>query len=72
MKEYIVVIHPDESGGYWTEVPALPGCGSQGETVEEAIEMTKDAIEGALESLRARGKPLPEEKDMVVKVQVAA
>ena len=30
MKEYIVIIDPDETGGYWTEVPALPGCGSQG------------------------------------------
>ena len=71
MKEYIVIIHPDESGGYWTEVPALTGCGSQGETVEEATEMTKDAIEGTLETLRAHGKPMPEERDLIVKVQVA-
>jgi antitoxin HicB len=43
--EYLLIIHPDEDGGFWTEVPALPGCGSQGETVDEAIEMTKDAIQ---------------------------
>ena len=72
MKEYVVILHPDETGGYWTEVPALPGCGSQGETVEQAIEMTKDAIEGTLEALRALGKPAPEERDLVVKVQVVA
>ena len=72
MKEYMVIIHPDETGGYWTEVPALPGCGSQGDSVEEAIEMTKDAIEGALEALRAHGKPIPEDKDVIVKVTVAA
>ena len=72
MREYMVIVHPDETGGYWTEVPAVPGCGSQGETVEEAIEMTKDAIEGALETLRAHGKPIPEERDVIVKVQVAA
>ncbi len=72
MREYVVIVHPDETGGYWTEVPAVPGCGSQGETMEEAIEMTKDAIEGVLETLRAHGKPMPEEKDVVVKVQVVA
>ena len=72
MREYTIIIHPDETGGYWTEVPALPGCGSQGETVEEAIEMTKDAIEGVLESLRAHGKPIPEDKGVVVKVTIPA
>ncbi len=72
MKEYMVIVHPDETGGYWTEVLALPGCGSQGEMVEEAIEMTKDAIEGALQTIRAHGKPIPEDKDLLVKVQVMA
>ncbi len=72
MREYVVIVHPDETGGYWTEVPAVPGCGSQGETMEEAIEMTKDAIEGVLETLKAHGKPMPEEKDVIVKVQVGA
>ncbi len=72
MREYVVIIHPDETGGYWTEVPALPGCGSQGETLEEAIAMTKDAIEGLLEALRSQGKPIPDDTDVVVKVTVAA
>jgi predicted RNase H-like HicB family nuclease len=72
MREYVVVVHPDETGGYWTEVPALPGCVSQGETIEEAIEMTKDAIEGVLESLQAHGEPIPEDRHMVVTVTVAA
>ncbi len=72
MREYVVIVHPDETGGYWTEVPVLPGCGSQGETIEEAIEMTKDAIEGVLETLHAHGRPLPEEKDVIVKIQVEA
>ena len=72
MREYVVIIHPDETGGYWTEVPALPGCGSQGETVEEAVEMTKDAIEGVLESLRSRGESIPEDKNVIAKVVVEA
>jgi antitoxin HicB len=72
MREYVIIVHPDETGGFWTEVPALPGCGSQGETVEEAIEMTKDAIEGVLETLEAHGKPIPEDRNIVIKVTVTA
>lgn len=49
-KTYTVVLHPDlEEGGYWVECPALPGCASQGDTMEEALEMIQDAIEGHLE-----------------------
>ncbi len=70
--EYTIIVHPDETGGYWSEVPALPGCGSQGETVEEAVGMTKDAIEGYLEALRAQGKSIPSDTSVVVKVTVAA
>ena len=66
--EYIVIIHPAEEGGYWTEVPALPGCGSQGETLEETIEMTKDAIKGWVEYLRDKGQTVPEDHDVVVTV----
>jgi len=72
MREYTVVVHPDETGGYWTEVPALPGCGSQGETVEEALEMTKDAIALWVQALRARGEAVPEEREIIAKVTVAA
>jgi antitoxin HicB len=72
MREYVIIVHPDETGGFWTEVPALPGCGSQGETVEEAIEMTKDAIEGVLETLEAHGEPIPEDRNIVIKVTVTA
>ena len=35
--EYTVVFHQAEEGGYWVEVPALPGCYSQGETLEESM-----------------------------------
>ncbi len=49
-KSYDVVLHPDlEDGGFWVECPALSGCASQGDTVEEALQMIKDAIEGHLE-----------------------
>ena len=49
-KKYNVVLHTDsEDGGYWIECPALPGCASQGDTVEEALAMIKDGIKGHLE-----------------------
>ena len=42
--KYIVLIHEDnESGGYWGECPELPGCFSQGETVDELMEHMKEA-----------------------------
>jgi predicted RNase H-like HicB family nuclease len=48
--EFKVVLHPDlEAGGYWVDCPALPGCSSQGDSVEEALDMIKDAIKGHLE-----------------------
>jgi predicted RNase H-like HicB family nuclease len=44
-----VILHPDrEEGGYWVECPELPGCLSQGETVEETLSMIRDAIKGHL------------------------
>lgn len=49
-RKFNVTLHPDlESGGYWVECPELPGCSSQGDSVEEALDMIKDAIEGHLE-----------------------
>jgi predicted RNase H-like HicB family nuclease len=49
-KEFKVILHPDlEDGGYWVECPELPGCSSQGDSVEEALDLIKDAIKGHLE-----------------------
>ncbi len=44
-REYSVVLHQAEEGGYWLDVPALPGCYSQGETVDEALANVREAIE---------------------------
>ncbi|MDA1068977.1 MAG: type II toxin-antitoxin system HicB family antitoxin [Verrucomicrobia bacterium] len=44
-----VIVHKAEEGGYWAEVPAIPGCISQGETKEELKENILEAIEGCLE-----------------------
>jgi predicted RNase H-like HicB family nuclease len=49
-RSFKVILHPDlEDGGYWIECPELPGCSSQGDSVEEALDMIKDAIKGHLE-----------------------
>ncbi len=43
------IIHPAEEGGYWAEVPALPGCITEGDTMEEVMANLKDAIVGWLD-----------------------
>jgi predicted RNase H-like HicB family nuclease len=43
-----VVIHQAEEGGYWAEVPAIPGCMTQGENMQELIANLYDAVEGCL------------------------
>lgn len=42
------IIHDDEDGGYWAEVPSIPGCATQGDTMEELIQNLYEAIEGCL------------------------
>jgi predicted RNase H-like HicB family nuclease len=42
------IVHEAEEGGFWAEVPAIPGCATQGETVEELMRNLKEAIEGCL------------------------
>lgn len=54
VEHYAVVIHDDPEGGYWAEAPALPGCYSQGETIEELKQNIREAIAGVLEVLQDR------------------
>ncbi len=43
-----VIVHEAEEGGYWAEVPAIPGCATQGETFEELLTNLYEAVEGCL------------------------
>lgn len=43
-----VVVHEADEGGYWAEVPAIPGCATQGETFEDLLQNLYEAIEGCL------------------------
>ncbi|AVH72843.1 MULTISPECIES: type II toxin-antitoxin system HicB family antitoxin [Nostoc] len=62
------IIHPAEEGGYWAEVPALPGCITEGDTIEEVMANLKDAIEGWLEVANSRNAI--ESTDQVVEIAV--
>lgn len=71
MLKYTVILVPEEEG-YSVEVPALPGCYTQGETRDEAISMAKEAIELYLESCKAHSEPIPEEtgvESLIVEVK---
>jgi len=70
--QYSVVVHEAEEGGYWVEVPALPGCYSQGETIEETLTHVREAIELYLEGLQEGGSPIPRDEEVVFRVEVAA
>jgi predicted RNase H-like HicB family nuclease len=43
-----IVVHEAEEGGFWAEVPAIPGCATEGETMDELLRNVRDAIEGCL------------------------
>ncbi len=72
---YTIILHPDpEEGGCTVTVPSLPGCITQGDTLEEAIAMAKDAIKLHLKVLAADGEPIPEEREhpQAIVIDVAA
>jgi predicted RNase H-like HicB family nuclease len=65
--QYPVVVKPDaEDGGFVVECPAIPGCVSEGDTVEEAMANIRDAIAGCLAVLRDKGEPLPPPADAII------
>ncbi len=64
--DYRVLLEPDETGGYVVSCPSLPGCYSQGETVEDALANIKEAIELCLEDLQARNEEIPDPSGVLV------
>ena len=65
MSKFAVVIHAEPAGGYWGEVPALPGCYSQGDTVDELLANLREAIAGVLEVMQEEGRTLEENVQVV-------
>ena len=67
--KFAVVVHPEPEGGYWGEVPALPGCYSQAETIEELLTNLREAIGVTLEVMREDGRS-PEQDLQVLELAV--
>ncbi|HOK17131.1 MAG TPA: type II toxin-antitoxin system HicB family antitoxin [Syntrophorhabdaceae bacterium] len=63
-----VIIHEAEEGGYWAEVPSIPGCATQGETFDELLSNIYEAVEGCL-SIDMKDIKMTE-KDKVLEIAV--
>ena len=69
---YTVIFEPAEEGGFIVYVPSLPGCHTQGETLDEAYQMAQDAIFGYLKTLQELKEEIPREAEssIVAKIPV--
>jgi len=65
-----VIVRPTENGEFWSEVPTLPGCVSQGGTVEATIANTRGAIRVWLTYLHEKSLPMPDQDATMVTVDV--
>src|SRR5215831_1415129 len=63
-----IVVHEAEEGGFWAEVPAIPGCASQGETMDELLRNVQEAIEGCLSIDIAEPKTDPKRRVLEIAV----
>jgi len=62
------IVHEAEEGGYWAEVPAIPGCATQGDTMDELLSNLREAIEGCLS---VELKPMQvTEKERIVEIAI--
>lgn len=74
MRTYTIVLEPEETGGFMVSVPALPGCFTQGASIEECRERAIEAIATHIAGLETDGEPVPEEagSPQLLTVTVAA
>jgi predicted RNase H-like HicB family nuclease len=63
MHTYKIHLHKEDEGGFTVIVPALPGCITYGEDVDDAIAMAKEAIELYIEELQERGEAIPDDNN---------
>jgi len=59
-----IMLRKEPEGGYTAYVPSLPGCVTYGETIEEATEMAREAVELYIESLIEHGEPIPSDNEI--------
>jgi len=62
------IVHEAEEGGYWAEVPAIPGCATQGETMQELLKNLQEAIKGCLSVEVDKPKKFP--KDRILEIAI--
>lgn len=63
-----ILVHQAEEGGYWAEVPSIPGCATQGDSLEELLENIREAVVGCL-SVNVRDVPVSE-ADQIIEITV--
>lgn len=68
---FTVILEREEDGGYHAFCPALKGCHTQGDTLDEALQNAREAIEAYVESLKARGEEVPAEDILIKPLEVA-
>ncbi|MCK4660322.1 MAG: type II toxin-antitoxin system HicB family antitoxin [Phycisphaerae bacterium] len=68
---YTVILEREADGGFHAFCPALKGCHSQGDSLDEAVANIREAIEAYLESIEAHGETIPREDILIKPVEVA-
>lgn len=68
---YTIVLERESDGGYHAFCPALPGCHTQGNSVDEAIDNSREAVALYIDSLRAHNEPLPVEDILINPIEIA-
>ena len=72
LRRFKIILEKEPTGGYSVSVPALPGCATQGETLEECMRNAKEAIELYLESLKEDKLSIPESDVLLEEIEVSA
>lgn len=68
---YTIILEREPDGGFHAYCPALKGCHSQGDTVDEAVDNMREAVEAFIESLEAHGEPIPAENLLIKPLEIA-
>ena len=72
LRKFKIILEKEPSGGFSVSVPSLPGCATQGETLEECIHNAKESIELYIESLKEDNLPMPESDVLLEEIEVTA
>jgi predicted RNase H-like HicB family nuclease len=70
--KFTVILEPEADGGYSVVCPAIPGCASQGDSLDEALDNVREAILGCLDVRRDSGLPRPDETPAIIAAEIEA